>query len=431
MTCESFSLESGTGTAALDLLNVILGFASCLACLGVFWGYLRNSNKSLHDTSSMIVMLAASDMFLAISSILEGVYPAHEACASEFNLSVCVVKACVSQFFGLSSFLWSAAMAHSSYGRISRLFTITQYSSQGAQVSAHHGMLFYHILCWGIPLLSLVVVMATRSAGPSSSHLCWVTVDRSGNNDSELPVFAGLLLFVLPLVLVECYLISTFRWLAKILLQMPSESSQLLSRVYTLLAVIVGLKLVFLSTRTVRMLYPDNTTFFLGFLVIIGAPLQGLGDFYIFRVNPVSAENADKGDASAINTSSTTLSRRGQSIEMHGRKGYSTVRNPLSSVEDGDLDDAHLKNIGHSAVGLIGSTDADEMEENEFEGDHYATLTGDSAHSLNAASSSDEFDEIIFDDSPTKIIIPVQNKRMSSIGLLDADDTRKTSDKKW
>jgi hypothetical protein len=415
MTCEAFTLDSSSGTAAaLDTLNIVLGALSCLACLVVFWGFFRNSNKSLYDASSMIVMLAFSDTCLAIISILEGCYPAYRACDSETNISICAIKACVGQFFGMSSFLWSAAMAHSSHGQISRLFTITPYVSQSAQGSlVNSSMFIYHILCWGIPLFSLIVVIATRSAGPSSSHLCWVTVDRSGNNDSELPLYAGLLLFVLPLVLVECYLIWTFRWLAKIIRQMPSESTQqLLQRVYTLLAVIVGLKLVFLGTRTIRMLYPESNSFFLGMLVIIGAPLQGLGDYYIFRANPANTER------NAGTLSASLESARGSQIEM--RKGYSTVHNPLSAGEDGDVEDTHLRHSAHSAVGLIGA--ADDTEGVEF--GNYATLVGDSAHNSSTnerkAPTSDDFEEVVFDDAP----LPSprnEHRRSSAVGLLETN----------
>jgi hypothetical protein len=418
MTCEAFTLESTSGTAALDTLNIVLGVLSCLACLVVFWGFFRNSNKSLYDASSMIVMLALSDTCLAMISILEGCYPAYKACDSQANVSMCAIKACIGQFFGMSSFLWSAAMAHSSYGQISRLFTITPYLSQSAQGSlVNSSMFFYHIICWGVPLVSLIVVITTRSAGPSSSHLCWVTVDRSGSNDSELPLYAGLLLFVLPLVLVECYLLWTFRWLARIIRQMPSESTQqLLQRVYTLLAVIVGLKFVFLGTRTIRMLYPENNSFILGMLVIIGAPLQGLGDFYIFRANPANTSSSDRTASGTI--SASLDSARGNHIEM--RKGYSTVHNPLSAGEDGDIEDTQLRNSSLSAIGLIGA--AEEAESIEF--GNYATLVGDSAHNSSAMNSrtsvSDDFDEVIFDDA--SLPLPKnESRRSSAVGLLESD----------
>jgi len=402
-------------------------------------------------------MLALSDLFLGMNSIIEGFYPAYQACDSASNMSMCVFKACVSQFFGLSSFLWAAAMAHSSYSQISRLFTAIQLTSQGSQQSQHHSMLFYHLLCWGCPLLSLAVVLATSSAGPSSSHMCWITVDHSGDNASELPVGAAVLLFVLPLLAVEVYLASTFRWLANVIKLMPAESTQaLLGRVYKLLAVIVGLKLLFLCTRALRLLYPQNTGVFLGFLVVVGAPLQGFGDYYIFRSSRASvssgsgttqvAENGRAGGGGAGNSQVQlqTFARKAQV----GRGGYSTVLNPLAAADDGDLDEG-LRGSAHSGVGLC-DTAGDNDDEDDGGGSErgaYATLVGDSGsqHTQHTRprkrgfpspergrnnqedvdddddddddGDNDEFDEVIFGDSPIHKA-EHDSRRPSQTGLL-------------
>ena len=415
-----------------------------------------SAHRSVYDSSSMIVMLALSDMCLGINSVIEGFYPAYQACDSDSNMSMCVFKACVSQFFGLSSFLWAAAMAHSSVSQISRLFTAIQLTSQGSQQSQHHSMLFYHILCWGGPLLSLAVALGTSSAGPSSSHMCWITVDHSGDNDSELSAGAAVLLFVLPLVAVELYLFSTFRWLAKIIKLMPAESTQaLLGRVYKLLAVIVGLKLLFLCTRTLRLLYPQNQSFLLGLLVIVGAPLQGLGDYFIFRSSrPTGRLGAGAGgDGTSGGAGGGAGTGAGSQVQLQtfahkshvSRAGYSTVLNPLAGSGhddgDGDLDDGPLRGSAHSGMGLCDVVGDNDEEEDDLEGQGgerggYATLVGDlggSQHTFVKSGTgagaggregdnddeSDEFDEVIFGDSPVQQSPDRELRRPSRQGLLD------------
>lgn len=140
----------------------------------------------------------------------------------------------------------------------------------------------YHLLCWGLPGLSTLLMLATASAGPSGSHLCWVATDRA-ENDSTLPLLAAALLFLAPLLAVEVYQLVVFRFLARTLRQIPS-AGPLLRRFTRVLALLIGSKTVLLLTRALRLFVPGNTVFAIGVFSVIGAPLQGLADYLIFKV---------------------------------------------------------------------------------------------------------------------------------------------------
>ncbi len=412
MVCEAFPFENGSGALALDVINITFGSLSVLACLMVILGYIRRRG-SLHDTSSMIAMLALSDMFLGINTILEGAYPAYNTCSSIKNENICVLKACFGQYFGLSSFMWSGAMAHSSFRQINRSLNVVQFNAFGTQQKPHPSMLMYHIIAWGIPLLSLIVVLATKSAGPSSSHMCWITIDRSDNNDSVLPASVAIILFVLPLVLIEFYLVSTFAWLVRLISrQIPSEIvTQLLGRVRTLLAVVVGMKFVYLGTRAVRLLFPERTILGLEILVVLGAPLQGLGDFLIFRASPgvTNSAGVTGSDLSNKDRSSNSSGVQMQAISRTlGREAYSTVLNPLGAVEDSEVDDGHMRSSAHSGVGFIDYQD-NIFDDDDFRitdaRDAYSNLAPSSSHNYRSQGISEadsEFDEVVFLDSPAR-----------------------------
>lgn len=421
MPCEVFSLGSVSETAALDAVNVGLGSLSLLACSAVFLGYCwrrRRCSIFLLDPQSMVLMLACSDFFLGLASLLEGLYPAHKACEEPALMDMCTLKACLSQFFGLASFCWSAAMAHSSHSQISGIFSeFAGVGSRGSVAkSKQYSMLVYHCYCWGLPFLSLLIMLATQSAGPASSHVCWVIASRSSSNDSQLSLPSAVLLFVLPLIAVELYNVSVFRWLVATIRQLPSAAMRpLLSRVQRLLAVLVGCKLLFLATRCLRLLYPDNSNFLLALLVTMGAPLQGVGDYYIFSSGNNNgstslgssrhAGSSSRGVGGAVEDGSVGVDvgvggavAASATVEM--RSGYSTVRNPLSTA-DSELDvpsaEEGLPGSAHSAAGLLShaqegprshnrSTGSMLVSANEGEDDDdafgsYAFLEGDSSHS--------------------------------------------------
>jgi len=303
----------------LSYLQWSLGSTSVLSCLSIFFGFLRMPNRpSFRDPSSMILWLTLSDLCLGVVTIAEG--SSSPACSSTEAYNWCIFKACLSEFFGLSTFLWSGAMSHSSYVQVSQIFNTwgTFSSTRTTSISSRewgsgtggaglgdddsgeearccqaifsncsirsiskNQMLLYHIVCWGLPLTSTLFMLGTSSAGPSGSHLCWVATDKE-YNDSILPLWIAILLYLLPLFLIECYNIYVFRFLAKTLRQIPSANS-LLNRLTRYLAIVIGTKFLLLLTRATRLAVPSNIIFAIGVFSITGAPMQGIGDYLIFR----------------------------------------------------------------------------------------------------------------------------------------------------
>ena len=299
----SASFSSPYQEALLSCLCWAWGLASVLACMSILWSWFRMANRpKLTDASSMIIFLTLSDLCLGLNAVIEGSTAGNPGSYSTDSRAalgacqvsgLCVFKACVAEFFGLSSFLWSAAMSHSSYKQVTQIFlsftrshllTQQQGKANDALDSNTWTMLQYHMLCWGVPFFSTCVMLATRSAGPSGSHFCWVATDLQ-DNASFLPLSLATVLYLLPLLVVEAYHLVVFRFLAKTLGQIPA-SGMLLRKFTRVLAILIGSKTVLLLARALRLFVPANTNFAIGVFSVLGAPLQGLCDYLVFKDGP-------------------------------------------------------------------------------------------------------------------------------------------------
>lgn len=318
LLCDN-SFASSFQEGVLSAVCYAWGITSVLACLSILWSWARMSNRpTLTEASSMIICLTLSDMFLGVLAILEGsTYSGNYttesgSCAVD---AVCIFKALLAQFFGFSSFLWSACMCHSSYRQVSQIFlsfshahlvTQQQSSKEALLERGTWTMLQYHALCWGVPGLSTLLMLATSSAGPSGSHFCWVATDRA-ENDSVLPLSAAIILFLLPLLIVELYHLAVFRFLARTISQIPS-AGPLLRRFTRVLALLVGCKTALLLARALRLFVPSNSSFAIGIISVIGAPLQGLGDYLVFKYDEREGELAYSSMRGSVASRSTSSS---------------------------------------------------------------------------------------------------------------------------
>lgn len=107
------------GYESLNLQYILLGIGltSSIACTAILFGFVRMGHTPhIFDPTIIILFLAICDFMLAITSILDGL---SIACSSN---QLCWTKAVLNQFFGISSFLWTAAMSHSSYTAVSGLY---------------------------------------------------------------------------------------------------------------------------------------------------------------------------------------------------------------------------------------------------------------------------------------------------------------------
>ena len=188
---------------------MIFGLISMVACTYVLSGFtFLKKRPSLKDPSAMIFFLVSSDFFLSLDYFLEGLLPL--VYSKYCNLRFCYLKAFTSQFFTMSSFFWTAAISHSSYCTVKHLF-IQWSQASGTSGSKWLEIFKYHAICWIIPLVcSLGMNLGGQSVSKSCSILnvyLWMTV----------------LLYMMPLLLVESFNIFVFAYIARVLTHIPNE----------------------------------------------------------------------------------------------------------------------------------------------------------------------------------------------------------------
>ena len=386
--CKPFDSGYDAGEEnTLRILSLILGIFSVLACLSIFISWKnQQARPSLSDPSSMILFLAISDFFLGGNTILESTHPAYEYCFSENNYNICVFKSCMSQFFGLSSFMWTAAISHTSFTQISQSFNAINWRQQLNEANMNivddnnpisggsnwcssykWPMSRYHLFCWGIPLLTTILILATNSAGPASRQLCWILVKENihkprqdifynnhnnQNNDfegekydyyntsTEMPLAAAVMIFVFPLFLILLYNVYIFFWLRRIIKQLPrGYSGEHLQRAFHFISILVLCKVIFLATRCIRLFLPENDILVISVFTIAGAPLQGIGDFFIFRAGSQGrGEGRERLDLSSGGSSNSMETSMNSDISGSGSTGFSDhsdPRTPLSGMGGG------------------------------------------------------------------------------------------------
>lgn len=282
---------------SIQLRYTLLSLASTsiLGCLAVFWGFVRMERKpDPLDPSSILLFLSLSDIMLAIVAVLDG---ANVACTSN---QLCLFKAIVSQFFGFSSFLWTAAMSHSSYVTVSQLFL--------PQTADHTKLMkVYHGICWGVPGFTAILMLLTSTVAPTgylcSLHTSTFRLNTTGTRVTmdDVQLAMHIVVFFVPLLLVELFNLYVFRFLAKTLRNLP-RSNELLIRFTRYLVVVIAIKAVFLVTRMKSIVAPDNRGLVLLVFVVAGPPLQGLGDYLIYsggrEQNRFAQINSHEGNSS-------------------------------------------------------------------------------------------------------------------------------------
>ena len=217
----------------LRYVLLVLGCTSILGCMAVFWGFARTERKPdpLKDPSSIMLFLTVSDVMLAVVSVLDG---SNAGCSSN---ALCVFKAVVSHYFGFASFFWAAAMSHSSYVAVSQLF-LPQTADHGKLMKTYHG------LCWGIPAGTTVLMLLTSTVAPtgywcalqvngSSTAAAAATTSLGGTgaaalNATEFQLAVAVLVYFLPLLLVEFFNLYVFRFLANTLRNLPRSNEMML-----------------------------------------------------------------------------------------------------------------------------------------------------------------------------------------------------------
>ncbi len=220
------------GQPELQNALLVLGCTSILGCMAVFWGFARTARKpDPLDPSSIMLFLSVSDVMLAVVSVLDG---SNAGCSSN---ALCIFKAVVSHYFGFASFLWTAALSHSSYVAVSQLF-LPQTADHGKLMKRYHGM------CWGVPAGTTVLMLLTSTLAPTG-YACALQVTGTtataaaaattslGSagatlNATEFQIAVAVLVYFLPLLLVEFFNLYVFRFLANTLRNLPRSNEMML-----------------------------------------------------------------------------------------------------------------------------------------------------------------------------------------------------------
>ena len=434
--CPGFNFNTFNKTC-LTSLALLLGIVSCIACLYIFIIYMINKCRGLtsssslssysldqslfqgfNDQSSMIVFLAFSDFFLAISSIIEGVSYFHsysnESTVFQMcdNKHLCNITSSFSIFFGFSSFLWTAAMSHSSYTSVAgtgiRITTRTSFAL--LQCS----MFRYHVLCWGLSLIPIISSILSSASGPYSNS-CWIITSNASNpyndtsNLSKLSLFSALLIYILPLLFCEAYNIHVFRFLANTLKRIPNGNA-LLNRFTRYLSIVIGTKAFYLFTRVAILFAPLSSvgsssstwSLILSTLVIISGPIQGCGDFIIFRDSQgrrndesisrrgsrgsLTTDNSDNKDIEFVqvnNSQEEDVTHNPINLETRGRKPYRVERQSK-------------RKSGKGMYMMIGTSVIDKSRSMSI--DTSVTEEGEE-HELDDSDDENEDDDVDDDDS--------------------------------
>lgn len=157
---------------------------------------------------------------------------------SGYNDGFCQLQAIVSQFFSLSSFLWTAAISHASYATVKNMFTnsgsgaIDRNGIQSTEALQQVIMMKYHFICWGLPFLSVVAMVMFGKVGEVEglgNSSCWLVIPQYSETESTLSFWIVALALLFPLVIVEMYNTFVLRSFANMLNSIPF-SRPLLSR---------------------------------------------------------------------------------------------------------------------------------------------------------------------------------------------------------
>jgi Slime mold cyclic AMP receptor len=340
--------------SSLRYISVALGATSIFACCLIFLGYGRMERRpDAFDTSSCLLFLTICDFILAVMSVLDG------ADLSCFSRELCWFKACMSQFFCTSGFMWTAVMSHSSYVGVKQLFAAPIQDSQKV-------MIRYHILCWGLPLL-VTSVMVWTSTPTSTGYPCDDSqvgaLDREESaifSASVLLMIFQIGLYVLPLLAAEGFNLFVFRFLINTLRRMPA-SSELLTRFSKYLAVVLSTRIILLLQKLIYIIAPNTQIYLLLFFAAVGPPLQGLGDYFILQ------SSRERNRFAQI---SGTESRSMSTTSDHGMAlGHSSPHNHdggSGTIEIGlqqSISPARPRLLLGGAFEIVGDEDGDDAEQ--------------------------------------------------------------------
>ncbi|XP_071944385.1 G-protein coupled receptor 157-like [Antedon mediterranea] len=148
-------IESLTVTScilsAIGSILIILTF--------IIWRDLRTKTREL------LVYLSVTTFFVSVSYAYGIIEDFHS------NPMGCTVQSAITTFSETSSFFWTVAIAMYLYALV----------AQSSQVVMNRLVWLFHFVCWGVPLITVIVAVSFGALGYDDSYTsvgwCWVDLD--------------------------------------------------------------------------------------------------------------------------------------------------------------------------------------------------------------------------------------------------------------
>ena len=184
----------------------------------------------------------------------------------------CSLSAGMTQFFDMATFCWTATIATNMYIILSR-----QIGSKTLRFRSYEH--WYHVGCWGFPLLTLLIATFTNSCG-DAGNWCWIVKDRE---------LERMLLYYVPLLCIMLYNITMYGMIRRRLGQLAQGADsikQALNRRLTMyILVFIFIRIWAVINRFQNLVNPDSPVFVLYLLHSIFSPLQGFCNAFVYGFN--------------------------------------------------------------------------------------------------------------------------------------------------
>jgi hypothetical protein len=169
---------------ALQILTLTGASLSALGSLFIFISYFLVKELQM-QSFRLIAILSFADFFGSLSYII-GSQNSHDACVAEEMW--CTLSGGMTQFFDMATFCWTATIATNMFVILSRRVTASQLKYRSYEP-------LYHLIGWGIPLVTLLVASFSGAIGDAGTW-CWITKDRE---------LERMLLYYVPLLCIMLY----------------------------------------------------------------------------------------------------------------------------------------------------------------------------------------------------------------------------------
>lgn len=179
----------------------------------------------------------------------------------------CYTASVMTQFFDVAAFLWIAVIAYN-------VFAVLVHN-KGREVEGYEQK--YHIFCWGVPAVLVVICAGTLSFGDGGIW-CWIKKDRQ-----TIRFFC----YYLPLLMVFCYTAVKYLLISNTI-QHQEHASVVTRRLRLYLVVFVWFRVWSVIHRS-HNFFSDEPWYWAALMHAIFSPLQGFANALVYGCNAAVA----------------------------------------------------------------------------------------------------------------------------------------------